>query len=103
MHRMPCPPDYVRQLQQAHTLVGGHTRHEPWALSEPWDPSCMRARPLPQITALVGESGCGKSTIIGLIERFYEPQEGAVTLDGYDIRTLNLKWLRRQVRPRPPI
>jgi ABC-type bacteriocin/lantibiotic exporter with double-glycine peptidase domain len=48
--------------------------------------------------ALVGESGSGKSTVVGLIERFYDPAAGAVLLDGRDIRTLNVRWLRQQVR-----
>ena len=47
-----------------------------------------------QKTALVGESGCGKSTIMQLIERFYDPQEGIVTIDGVDVRDLDLKWMR---------
>lgn len=47
--------------------------------------------------ALVGASGSGKSTVIQLIERFYDPLSGRVTLDGRDIRDLNLKWLRRQI------
>lgn len=47
--------------------------------------------------ALVGESGSGKSTVVSLIERFYDPQEGAVLLDGVDIKTLNLQWLRSQI------
>lgn len=47
--------------------------------------------------ALVGESGSGKSTVVGLIQRFYAPLSGAVLLDGHDISTLNLKWLRSQV------
>ncbi|GIL45935.1 hypothetical protein Vafri_3054 [Volvox africanus] len=50
-----------------------------------------------QVTALVGESGSGKSTVVGLIERFYEPQAGSVTLDGLDLRSYNLKYLRAQV------
>lgn len=37
-------------------------------------------------TALVGESGCGKSTIFQLIMRFYDPDEGRVTLDGIDLK-----------------
>ncbi|EPQ31809.1 abc multidrug transporter [Pseudozyma flocculosa PF-1] len=48
-------------------------------------------------TALVGASGCGKSTVIALLERFYEPTAGRVTLDGIDIRHLRLSWLRDQV------
>lgn len=47
--------------------------------------------------ALVGESGSGKSTIIGLIERFYDPLEGTITLDGWNLRDLRLKWLRSQI------
>jgi ATP-binding cassette subfamily B (MDR/TAP) protein 1 len=48
-------------------------------------------------TALVGQSGSGKSTIIGLIERFYEPQRGVVEVDGRDIKTYNLRALRRHI------
>lgn len=47
--------------------------------------------------ALVGSSGSGKSTVVGLIERFYDPAAGAVLLDGRDLRTLRLRWLRQQV------
>ena len=50
-----------------------------------------------QQCALSGPSGSGKSTIIGLIERFYDPSVGAIYLDGRDIKTLNLKWLRQQL------
>jgi ATP-binding cassette subfamily B (MDR/TAP) protein 1 len=48
-------------------------------------------------TALVGASGSGKSTIVGLVERFYDPVGGQVFLDGHDVSTLNLRWLRRQI------
>jgi ATP-binding cassette subfamily B (MDR/TAP) protein 1 len=53
--------------------------------------------PAGRMTALVGESGSGKSTVIQLIARFYDPDAGAVRLDGRDLRTLNVAWLRRQV------
>ncbi|XP_048881343.1 ATP-dependent translocase ABCB1 isoform X28 [Brienomyrus brachyistius] len=47
--------------------------------------------------ALVGASGCGKSTTIQLLQRFYDPDAGEITLDGHDIRTLNVKWLRENI------
>lgn len=48
-------------------------------------------------TALVGESGCGKSTILQLIMRFYDPNEGRILLDGVDLRELDLAWLRSKI------
>uniref|UniRef100_A0A8B9KNL5 Bile salt export pump n=1 Tax=Astyanax mexicanus TaxID=7994 RepID=A0A8B9KNL5_ASTMX len=47
-----------------------------------------------ETTAFVGPSGAGKSTAIQLLQRFYDPKEGMVTLDGHDIRGLNIQWLR---------
>ena len=47
--------------------------------------------------ALVGQSGSGKSTIIGIIERFYDPLKGTVKIDGRDIRTFNLRNLRKHI------
>ena len=49
------------------------------------------------VVALVGESGAGKSTVGRLLERFYDPQGGALLLDGVDFRKLELRWLRRQI------
>ncbi|XP_062106749.1 ABC transporter B family member 15-like isoform X2 [Humulus lupulus] len=48
-------------------------------------------------TALVGQSGSGKSTIIGLIERFYDPLKGVVKINGRDIRSYHLRSLRKHV------
>ncbi|PNY23635.1 Multidrug resistance protein 1A [Tolypocladium capitatum] len=53
--------------------------------------------PAGKTTALVGASGSGKSTIVGLVERFYDPVAGSVYLDGHDISKLNLRWLRQQM------
>ncbi|XP_063789643.1 bile salt export pump-like [Pseudophryne corroboree] len=47
-----------------------------------------------ETTAFVGPSGSGKSSAVQLIQRFYNPTDGKVTLDGHDIRTLNIPWLR---------
>ncbi|KAF8149154.1 P-loop containing nucleoside triphosphate hydrolase protein [Crassisporium funariophilum] len=48
-------------------------------------------------TALVGASGSGKSTVVSLVERFYDPINGAVKIDGVNIKDLNVKWLRSQI------
>lgn len=47
--------------------------------------------------ALVGASGCGKSTVVRLVERFYDVQDGEITLDGVNVRQLNVRWLRSQM------
>ncbi|KAI7554832.1 ATP-binding cassette multidrug transport protein [Hortaea werneckii] len=54
--------------------------------------------PAGKVTALVGASGSGKSTIIGLLERWYNPSRGDITLDGTPIKNLNLQWLRTNIR-----
>jgi ABC transporter fused permease/ATP-binding protein len=50
-----------------------------------------------EVVALVGPSGAGKSTVTALLLRFYDPAEGAVRLDGHDLRELDPDWLRRRV------
>ena len=54
--------------------------------------------PAGKTTALVGASGSGKSTIIGLLERWYEPSSGSIRLDGTEISDYNTKWLRTRIR-----
>uniref|UniRef100_K3WWL7 ABC transporter B family member 2 n=1 Tax=Globisporangium ultimum (strain ATCC 200006 / CBS 805.95 / DAOM BR144) TaxID=431595 RepID=K3WWL7_GLOUD len=50
-----------------------------------------------ETVAFVGSSGGGKSTLISLLERFYDPTSGTLLLDGRDVKTLNVKWLRSQI------
>ncbi|KAG6398751.1 hypothetical protein SASPL_140220 [Salvia splendens] len=47
--------------------------------------------------ALVGDSGCGKSTVVALIERFYDPMKGTLLIDGRDVRTYDLREMRLQI------
>ncbi|KAL0410609.1 UNVERIFIED_CONTAM: putative ABC transporter B family member 8 [Sesamum latifolium] len=46
---------------------------------------------------LVGKSGCGKSTVISLIQRFYDVDRGSVKVDGVDIRLLDIQWYRKHM------
>lgn len=50
-----------------------------------------------QTIALVGPTGAGKSTVINLLARFYDPQQGSVTIDSHDLRQVTLQSLRRQL------
>jgi ATP-binding cassette subfamily B (MDR/TAP) protein 1 len=50
-----------------------------------------------QTFALVGESGSGKSTVIALLERFYDPDSGTISLDGIELKNLKVSWLRDQM------
>ncbi|EQC24934.1 hypothetical protein SDRG_17182 [Saprolegnia diclina VS20] len=50
-----------------------------------------------QTVAFCGPSGGGKSTVVALLERFYQQQAGSITLDGRELATLNLPWLRNQI------
>ena len=67
----------------------------PWGITsaEDWP---IEARPGERI-ALLGATGSGKTTIINLLPRFYDPSEGRITIDDYDLRDLTLDSLRRQI------
>ncbi len=50
-----------------------------------------------ETVALVGRNGCGKTTLLSLLPRFYDPDHGTILLDGHDLRTLNLRSVRQQI------
>jgi len=50
-----------------------------------------------EVVALVGSTGAGKSTMASLLLRFFDPQQGRVTIDGHDLRALTLRSLRDQI------
>ncbi|MBE6613978.1 MAG: ABC transporter ATP-binding protein [Ruminococcaceae bacterium] len=60
------------------------------------DDISFRAEP-GQMIALVGATGVGKTTIVSLLERFYDPQEGTISIDGFDTRKATLKSLRDNI------
>jgi ATP-binding cassette subfamily B (MDR/TAP) protein 1 len=83
--------------------VKGHIRMEGIHFRYPSRPSVRVLRDLTidvppgTYVALVGPSGCGKSTTVQMLERFYDPLVGKVTLDGQDIKDLNVSSYRSQM------
>ncbi|EAY95758.1 hypothetical protein OsI_17633 [Oryza sativa Indica Group] len=83
--------------------VHGNIEFKDVTFSYPSRPDVMIFRdfslffPAAKTVAVVGGSGSGKSTVVALIERFYDPNEGQVLLDNVDIKTLQLRWLRDQI------
>jgi ABC-type multidrug transport system fused ATPase/permease subunit len=81
--------------------IQGHVRFEDVSLSyvgrrKVLDSINLEAQP-GQIIALLGATGSGKSSIINLIPRFYDPTAGRITIDGYDLREMTLQSLREQI------
>ena len=58
-----------------------------------------------EVIGIIGESGSGKSTLISLLGRFYDPEKGTISIDGVDVKELDLKWIRRQIGivPQEPV
>uniref|UniRef100_A0A8B9CIZ5 Mitochondrial potassium channel ATP-binding subunit n=1 Tax=Anser brachyrhynchus TaxID=132585 RepID=A0A8B9CIZ5_9AVES len=86
----------------SHSLLG-HVAFHRVSFSYPTRPGHPVLRdfslslPPGKTVAIVGPSGGGKSTVAALLERFYEPTQGSITLDGHDIASLDPSWLRGQV------
>lgn len=71
---------------------------EQWILGGPSNPDGFSLRIEPgQTVAFVGQSGSGKSTLVNFTLRFYDPEQGAILLDGKDLRSLNVHNLRKHV------
>ena len=85
------------------TVVAGEVVLQSVTFAYPTRPTALVMRntslviPAGRSMALVGPSGSGKSSVVALIQRFYDPQSGAVLLDGVDIRSLNLHALRNHM------
>jgi len=93
----------IREIPQAIELprVRGHVRFEQVSFAyfgrhRVLEDVSFEARP-GEVIALLGTTGSGKSTIINLIPRFYDPTAGRITIDGHDIRTVTLTSLREQI------
>ncbi len=85
-------PDPVRGEVAFERVWFRYSPEGPWVLRD----VSFTARPGETI-ALVGHTGAGKTTVISLLLRFYEPERGRITLDGVDIRELSLSDLRRPI------
>ncbi|KAI4346422.1 hypothetical protein L6164_007318 [Bauhinia variegata] len=105
MEIMKQKPTIVEDTSDGKRLaeVNGNIEFKDVAFSYPSRPDVMIFRnfsihfPAGKTVAVVGGSGSGKSTVVSLIERFYDPNEGQVLLDNVDIKTLQLRWLRDQI------
>ncbi|RZC60851.1 hypothetical protein C5167_022606 [Papaver somniferum] len=98
-------PTIIEDLSDGKCLdeVNGNIEFKDVTFSYPSRPDVIIFRdfsiffPAGKTVAVVGGSGSGKSTVVSLIERFYDPNQGQVLIDNVDIKTLQLKWLRNQI------
>ncbi|MDP6779765.1 MAG: ABC transporter ATP-binding protein [Candidatus Latescibacteria bacterium] len=84
---LPRPRGHVRFDQVSFEYVSG----------EPVLKDIRLEVPAGTMVALVGHTGCGKTTLTSLLMRFYDVKEGAITVDGHDLRDVQLRSLRRQI------
>ncbi|HTJ74877.1 MAG TPA: ABC transporter ATP-binding protein [Acidimicrobiales bacterium] len=91
----PASPVDPGRLQGAVRFAGVHFRY-PTSATEALSGVDLDIAPGESV-ALVGETGAGKSTVLKLLARFYDPTEGAVLVDGHDLRSLDAGAFRRQL------
>jgi ATP-binding cassette subfamily B protein len=98
----PPNPQPLAQVCGAIALEDVHFAYVP---DEPVLRGVSLAIPAGQTVAIVGATGAGKSSLVGLLARFYDPQGGRITLDGVAIKQLDLRTLRRAVAvvPQDPV
>ncbi|XP_054420071.1 ATP-dependent translocase ABCB1 [Pteronotus mesoamericanus] len=102
IEKTPLIDSYSTEGQKLNTLDGNVTFNEV-VFNYPTRPDVPVLQGLSlevkkgQTLALVGSSGCGKSTVVQLLERFYDPLAGCVLIDKKEIKHLNVQWLRAQM------
>ncbi|XP_072858746.2 mitochondrial potassium channel ATP-binding subunit isoform X1 [Pogona vitticeps] len=100
---LPSEVSVCEKEQLACSMLSGRIEFQDVSFSYPTRPDYQVLRdfnlviPANKTVAIVGQSGGGKSTIAALLERFYEPTDGAIFLDGRDICTLDQTWLRGEI------
>ena len=106
---MNAEPDIINQSGQKLPELKGEVRFENVCFEYEADKPVLRNLSLTvrpgQTVALVGQTGCGKSTIINLLYRYYDIDSGRLRVDGYEIDSFDPKWYRRQLAlvPQDPV
>ena len=85
-------PKIVGNIEFNQVSFSYPSRPDTWVLS-----NINLTIPANKTTVFMGENGSGKSSIIQLIQKFYETEDGFITIDGHDLKTLNTSWLRQQI------
>jgi ATP-binding cassette subfamily B protein len=98
---LDTPPDLQDAPDAREVRLKGHVRYERVTFGyERGRPVLkgvsLEARP-GEVVAIVGPTGAGKTTVVNLLVRFFDPSSGRVTVDGHDLRTLRIRSLRQQV------
>jgi len=88
----PVVPRHAEGVEFRHVCFNYVPGQDPGTLND----ISLRVR-AGETIALVGPNGCGKSTLLGLLPRFYDPDHGGVYVDGVNLRTANLRSLRKQI------